>query len=207
MIPAARRERDLATGPRAAGQGQGPPRPQAGVDAEFDAQGLAGGAGEVEPRFAAASSSEARERTEVLARGSSASPGRTTAWVAVHARSPEQRVTAPGTEAHAAALVVLRKAQPVYDALLAVADPAAPADAPDTFCRRLRARLQTMLGAADADAWQSFVVWARGARGGLAPGLPPRQDGGGHEPTGPVRAAALPGRPREDRPLCGAPRR
>ena len=70
-------------------------------------------------------------------------------------------MTAPGTEAHAAALVVLRKAQPVYDALLAVADPAAPADAPDTFCRRLRARLQTMLGAADADAWQSFVVWAQ----------------------------------------------
>ena len=57
----------------------------------------------------------------------------------------------------------LRKAQSVYDALIAVADPAAPADAPETFCRRLLARLQAMLGAEDADAWQTFVVWAQQA--------------------------------------------
>ena len=86
------------------GQGQGPPPPQAGVDAAFDARGLAGGAGEGEPRPAAASASEVSDKTEVLARGSSASPGRATAWVAVHAGTPEQRATAPGTEAHAAAL-------------------------------------------------------------------------------------------------------
>jgi MoaA/NifB/PqqE/SkfB family radical SAM enzyme len=45
--------------------------------------------------------------------------------------------------------------------LIAVADPAAPADAPHTFCRRLLARLHRILGADDADAWQTFLVWAQ----------------------------------------------
>ena len=168
MIPAALRERDHATDPGPPGQGPGLPPPQAGVDAAVDARRLAWSAGEVEPRPSSASASEALARTEVLACGSSASTGRTTAWVAVHAKPAERRPTTHGPEAQAAALRALKKAQPVYDTLIALVDPAAPPDAPDTVCRRWLARLQRMLGADDADAWQSFLVWAQQS------GKPPR---------------------------------
>jgi MoaA/NifB/PqqE/SkfB family radical SAM enzyme len=92
--------------------------------------------------------------------GSSASTTCATAGVAVRAGTPEQRSTAQGTEAHAAALAALREEQRVYDALLAVAEPA-PTDDPETLCRSLLARLQAILGAEDADAWQDFVIWAQ----------------------------------------------
>jgi MoaA/NifB/PqqE/SkfB family radical SAM enzyme len=101
------------------------------------------------------------DEAEVLARGPSASTGRATVWVALHAATSEQRETSQGTEAHAAALSALRKGQPVYDALIGVPDPAAPAQDPDTFCRSLLARLQAMLGADDATAWRAFVGWAQ----------------------------------------------
>ena len=94
MISAALRERGHATRPRPADQGPGLPRPQAGVDAAVDARGRAG---EGEPRLSAAGALEACDKTEVLARGSSGSTGRTTAWVAVHAGTPEQRATTHGT--------------------------------------------------------------------------------------------------------------
>jgi MoaA/NifB/PqqE/SkfB family radical SAM enzyme len=91
----------------------------------------------------------------------SASTTRATPGVGVRAGTPEQRATPRGTEAHAAALAALKKEQPVYDALLVVAEPAAPTDDPETFCRSLLARLRALLGAEDAAAWQTFVVWAR----------------------------------------------
>ena len=160
MIPAALRERDHATRPRPADQGPGLPQPQARADAAIDARGRAG---KGEPRSSAAGALEASNTTGALARGASDSTGRTTAWVAVHAGAPEQRATTQGTEAHTAALIALRKAQPVYDTLIGVADPTAPADEPETFCHRLLARLQAMLSAEDADAWQTFVVWAQQA--------------------------------------------
>jgi MoaA/NifB/PqqE/SkfB family radical SAM enzyme len=89
-----------------------------------------------------------------------ASSGRAAAAVAC-ARTIEQGATAEDAEAHAAALTALREAQPAYAALLVVVDPAASPDEPETFCRSLLARLQAMLGSADADAWQTFVDRAR----------------------------------------------
>jgi hypothetical protein len=167
MIPAALRERDHATGPRTPGEGPGLPPPQAGVDAAVDARGPIRDAADAKTRPSAASASQVPDKTEALAGGSPASTGRITAWVALPAGTPERRPT-HGTEAQAAALRVLKKAQPVYDVLIALADPAAPPDAPGTLCRRLLARLQAMLGADDADAWQNFVGWAQQT------GKPPR---------------------------------
>ncbi|HZD54524.1 MAG TPA: SPASM domain-containing protein [Woeseiaceae bacterium] len=86
---------------------------------------------------------------------------RAVAGVAVRVGAREQSVTARAPEPHAAALRALKQAQPAYDALLAAAYTAAPADEPETFCRGLLARLQAMLGTEEADAWQIFVVWAR----------------------------------------------
>jgi MoaA/NifB/PqqE/SkfB family radical SAM enzyme len=98
---------------------------------------------------------------EVLVQELSASTGRATAEVTVGAGPSEQGATSRGTEAHEAALAALKEEQLVYDALRAVADGAAPSDDPENFCRSLFARLEAMLGAEDADAWQSFVVWAQ----------------------------------------------
>jgi hypothetical protein len=142
-------------------QGPGLPPPEAGVAAALDTRGLACDAADAEMRPSAANASQISDKTEVLASESPASIGRATVWVALHAATSEQRETSQGTEAHAAALVALRKAQPVYDALIGVPDPAAPSHDPDTFCRSLLARLQAMLGADDAEAWRAFVVWAQ----------------------------------------------
>jgi MoaA/NifB/PqqE/SkfB family radical SAM enzyme len=97
---------------------------------------------------------------EVLVQAS-APPGSAPAAVGVRVGTPEQGATVEGIEAHPTALAVLEEEQPVYDALIAVADPAAPAEDPDTFCRNLLARVQAMLGAEDPAAWQAFVAWAQ----------------------------------------------
>ena len=156
-------------------------------------------------------------KTEVLARGSSAS---TSPRHSVGCRPRRDSRAASrrrhGPRAQAAALRALRKAQPVYDTLIALADPArtgrcaghvlpplarpAASDARRGRCRRV-AEL-SWFGRSNGEAAPPPArarCASRGARGGLAPGLPPRQDGGGHEPARPVRAAALPARPREDR--------
>jgi MoaA/NifB/PqqE/SkfB family radical SAM enzyme len=101
------------------------------------------------------------EKCELLVRGLSASTGRDAAEGALRPGASKQGRTAQGTEAQAAALATLTEEQLVYDALLGTADPAAPADEPETFCRSLLARLQAMLGAEHADAWRTFVVWAQ----------------------------------------------
>ena len=170
MIPAARRERDHATGPRPAGQGPGLPPPQAGVDAAFDARGLARGAGEVEPRPVCG------QRIGNVGRGQKSwredrrrRPAAPRRGSRVHAATSEQRATSQGTEAHAAALSALKKAQPVYDALIGVADPAAPARRRRTRsaaacspgCKRCSARTMPTRG-------RAFVVWAQQT------GKPPR---------------------------------
>jgi MoaA/NifB/PqqE/SkfB family radical SAM enzyme len=152
---------DPATRERGSGHGPGLPLSDPGVAAAFDPHGLTGDAADGGTRPSTAGASPMSDKTEVLAPASSAPPGRATAWVALHATTSAQRATIQGTKAHAAALKALKKAQSVYDALIAIPDPAAPADAPDTFCRRLLARLQRMLGPEDADAWQHFLAWAQ----------------------------------------------
>ena len=92
--------------------------------------------------------------------GSFAWPGRAPEAVAARKETSEQGAAAPAIDAYAATLAVLEKEQPAYDALIAVADPAAPADDPETFCRHLLGRLRGALGAEDVAAWQAFVVWA-----------------------------------------------
>jgi MoaA/NifB/PqqE/SkfB family radical SAM enzyme len=163
MISAASRDRDLAENSRLPRQKPGLPPPRQDLPAALDTSGRARDGAQAPTPSAAASASKMPDRTEVLGRGPSASTGRTTAWVAFHAATAEQRATTHGTEAQVAALKALRKAQSVYEAVVVLADPAAPPDAPDTFCRRLLARLRAMLGAEDADAWQHFVVWAQQA--------------------------------------------
>jgi MoaA/NifB/PqqE/SkfB family radical SAM enzyme len=101
------------------------------------------------------------DKRVVPAQGLSASAGRAAAGVVIGAASPDQGVTAQGTEAHPAALAVLREEQLLYDALITGANPAALADDPETFCRGLLARLRAMLGPEDAAAWQSFLAWAQ----------------------------------------------
>ena len=123
MIPAALRDRDQA--PRRRPLGQEPRCASGGRRCSVRCSRFCSGAVEAETRSSAARASGMSDKTEVLVRGSSASAGRVTAWVAVHAGTPEQRATAHGAEAHAAALTELRKSQLGYDALIAVADPTA----------------------------------------------------------------------------------
>lgn len=91
----------------------------------------------------------------------SASTSRAAVRIAGRAGNPDQGVTSEGMEGRAAALAVLKEEQPVYDALLAVPDPAVSAEDPESFCRSLLARLRVLLGAEDAATWRSFVKWAQ----------------------------------------------
>ena len=97
---------------------------------------------------------------EVLVRAPSASGGRTDAKTAVRTGICEQGTGEGGI--YPATLAALNDEQPGYDARIALADPAAWSDDPESFCRDLLVRLRAMLGAEDAEVWNAFVTWAAG---------------------------------------------